>query len=173
MPTACLRALVVSVALVALPVLGLFTIGTAVAVGVPAVAGSPTATATPKPIIPLPTATRSATPSPTPVVTKAAMQSPTPSPTPRRTRSPRPTYSPQTQVTARATAGSTASPVPSTIELGPVPTVSPTKVPAKPAASSTNAGGKLAKLAALVVGAAVLLGLGGAAGLYLTRHRHE
>jgi hypothetical protein len=39
-------------------------------------------------------------------------------------------------------------------------------------ASTSHAGRDLSRLAVLVLGAALLLGVSGATGLYLTRHRH-
>jgi hypothetical protein len=42
-------------------------------------------------------------------------------------------------------------------------------VKAKPAADSASS--RLTKLGLVVVGGAILLGIGGGAGLYLTRHR--
>jgi hypothetical protein len=52
------------------------------------------------------------------------------------------------------------------------PTPQPTITP-KESSSSSSTGDKLARLFALVLGGAVLLGVSGATGLYLTRHRHE
>jgi hypothetical protein len=46
-------------------------------------------------------------------------------------------------------------------------------VKAKPASSASNAAARLTKIGSVVIGLAVLLGLGGAAGLYLTRHHHH
>ena len=99
-------------------------------------------------------------------------------PSARPTYLSRTTYRPRPRVTTARTQApvSSANPVAIAAEVTgfatstPTPTRS-TSVAAKPAASTTNAGGKLAELVGLVVGAAVLLGVGGPAGLYFTRHR--
>jgi uncharacterized protein HemX len=52
------------------------------------------------------------------------------------------------------------------------PTATASPVKAK-AAASARSSGRLAGIITFVVAAAVVLGLGGVAGLYLTRHRHE
>jgi hypothetical protein len=82
------------------------------------------------------------------------------------------TYSPRPRVTATAPVARTANPVTSSVAVGAVtpPTATASPVAAK---AATSAGTNIGKLATLVVSAAVLLGLGGAAGLYVTRQRDE
>jgi hypothetical protein len=67
------------------------------------------------------------------------------------------------------TAAATVSAEPTLDLASPTPSASPTAkaVKAKPAAS--DGGSKLSRLGWLVIGGAVLLGIGGGAGLYLTR----
>ena len=72
-------------------------------------------------------------------------------------------------------AGSTEDPVTGSIDIGevqrdPSSTPQPTITPKE--SSSSSSGDKLTRLLVLVLGGAVLLGLSGATGLYLTRHRH-
>lgn len=111
----------------------------------------PTASADPSP-----TATHTATPTPTRSAT------PRPTVTYTHTRSPRPR---PTQTTTAPTTTPTPDPDPTpTTEVTTAPVVTPVQ-------KSTTAGPKLAKLAALVVGGALLLGVGGVSGLYLTRTR--
>jgi hypothetical protein len=77
-------------------------------------------------------------------------------------------------VTATTVVAPTANPVTSSVAVGAVtpPTATASPVAAKPAATSAGTP-NIGKLVALVVGAAVLLGLGGAAGLYVTRQPDE
>ncbi|MGB8649646.1 MAG: hypothetical protein WCD35_03185, partial [Mycobacteriales bacterium] len=105
---------------------------------------------------------------------RTAAPAPTASPTPRRTRSPRVHRSTTPAVTSTGVA-STAHPVAATQDVGSIalpsdrPSAAASPVAAR-AAASTGSSDKLTKLITLVVSAALLLGLGGAAGLYLTRH---
>ena len=121
-------------------------------------------------------ASPTASPTPEPVPTTA---SPTPKPVPTATATvkPRSTYSPKPRSTYSPEPVSTASPVTGGVDVGTitVPTDSPTPTPvaAKPAAEQTTASDRISTYVALAVGGAVVLGAGGAAGLYLTRHRHE
>jgi hypothetical protein len=145
----------------ALVVTGVLPVLTFAALGVLVTPG--TAHADPCVAVLCPTATAD----PTPTVTHTAAPTPTRSPTARPTvtstysRSPRPRPTPTTAPTT------TPSPDPD-----PTPTTELTTTPAvKPVQKSTTAGPKLAKLAALVVGGALLLGVGGVSGLYLTRTR--
>jgi hypothetical protein len=77
-------------------------------------------------------------------------------------------------MTATAIVTSTAGPVTSSVAVGAVtpPTASARPVAGKPAGGSPGTI-SIGTLVALVVGTAVLLGLGGAAGLYATRQRDE
>ena len=62
------------------------------------------------------------------------------------------------------------------IDVGDVRTESPSPQPTlspKESSSSSSGDGKLTRLLVLVLGGAVLLGVSGATGLYLTRHRHD
>ena len=71
--------------------------------------------------------------------------------------------------------GSTENPVTGGIDIGGVkgaPSATTTIRP-KESSSTSNGGDKLTRLLFLVLGGAVLLGISGATGLYLTRHRHE
>lgn len=116
---------------------------------------TPSQTATPPPTrSPTPTATRSATPQP------SATRSSTFSPLPKTNRT-----SSRTQ--QRATPASTGGPSTD----GPLASVAPIK--ATPVDSAAKGSGRVDKLVALILGAAVLLGVGGVSGLYLTRQRDE
>jgi hypothetical protein len=62
------------------------------------------------------------------------------------------------------------------IDVGDVRTESPSPqatLSPKESSSSSSGDGKLTRLLVLVLGGAVLLGVSGATGLYLTRHRHD
>ena len=173
MPPVRLRALLASAALVLLPVLAFSFTGTATAAGSPTVAAT-TAPPDPAPtLIPIPSA--DPTPEPTVGPTHSAAPSPTPSPPALHTAAPKPAYSPKPRATHSQTVTSTASPITGGVELGTLstPTDSPTPVAVKPASKTSTSADRIGKLIALVVGGALLLGTGGAAGLYLTRHRHD
>ncbi|HUR14002.1 MAG TPA: hypothetical protein VM097_05875 [Mycobacteriales bacterium] len=168
--TTRVRAVLAAATVGLLPVLALATPGTA---GAAAVEGAPSPCATlvlggtcpsQEPTAePDPTEEPTASPTPSPVPTSTAASSPTA----RRTSSPRPrsTYTPVT--------GSTEDPVTGTVVIGGVtgPTDQPTTSPKTEDRSSTSGNG-LGRLLALTLGGAVLLGISGATGLYLTRHRH-
>lgn len=117
-------------------------------------------------------------PSPTPSATAApsATPSPTASPTPRRTRA---RASAKPRATSTDAPLSNAPAVTNDVPVGPVTglldTPSPTTTPLAKAkeAAGTSRFADLGGLVRLVLVVAVLLGLGGATGLYLTRHRHE
>lgn len=121
-----------------------------------------------------------ATASPTPSATPAGEASPTPSPVrpatspPAPHRTPKAIASPRTRSTYGGVPGSTASPVTATIVVGritPGPSEPLTALSPAEAAGVRQPKDPVARLVALVLGSAVLLGLGGATGLYLTRHR--
>lgn len=140
----------------------LATGGTAYADPTPTGQPSPTPIISLPPVSPKPSPTHS--PTPKPVLTHA----PTPSPTHVRihhTASPRPQ---PVVTTAAPEATLTATPV-----VPVVPTTSaPRTAPPKTKKTSSESGSsKLARLGWLVVGGALLLGIGGGAGLYLTRHQ--
>jgi hypothetical protein len=61
---------------------------------------------------------------------------------------------------------------PATGALGEEPTPSPSTEPGTASAARSTPFDDLGRLLTLVLGAAVLLGIGGATGLYLTRHPH-
>lgn len=120
-----------------------------------------------------PTGSPSPSPSPSPTPTGE------PTPPPTRTRLPTPHATPTVTSAPRATASRTAAPRPrvTTASSQPVDTVGtatplatftplPAASPARPSADA-----RLTKLIGLVVFVAVLLGAGGATGLYLTRPR--
>ena len=119
-------------------------------------------------MLPTVSPTPSPTASPTPKPTPTAKATPTVSPTPRRTSSPRP------RSTFSVAPGSTDNPVTATFGVGGVTPESPSpSVDPKESSSSSGLGDHVTLLLALVLGAAVLLGVGGVVGLYLTRHHHE
>jgi hypothetical protein len=71
----------------------------------------------------------------------------------------------------------TAAPAQPTLTATPVVPVAPTSAAPRPTpvktkkTSNESRSAKLARLGWLVIGGAVLLGVGGGAGLYLTRHK--
>ena len=152
----------------ALPLLALTLPGTAEATATALASPTPTCANPPLCVLPTPTLTPSRTPTPSPTPSRSARPASTPSPTPRHTRSPRP------RSTFSAAPGSTEHPVTGTVNVGRVrpQSPSPTATP-KDSSSYSNPGDTITRVVYLVLGGAVLLGLGGATGLYLTRHRHE
>ncbi len=98
------------------------------------------------------------------------------SPTPSRTPAPRRTSSPKPHPTHAETATSTADPVTGGSDLGTMqfdaePSPTPTSVSATSAGA--NPADKLGTLITLTVVAALMLGAGGVAGLYLTRDHRD
>jgi outer membrane biosynthesis protein TonB len=163
--TSRVRVLVAAAAVVLLPLLALVPSGTATAT--PAACGTlldPCPTEEPtESVAPTEEPTESPTPSPTPT------PSATPSPTPRRTSSPAP------RSTRTTSSGSTENPVTGSLDIGGVVGAGDpaTTAPETTDSSSTSGSGDhLARLLVLVLGGAVLLGVSGATGLYLTRHHH-
>jgi hypothetical protein len=72
-------------------------------------------------------------------------------------------------------AGTTESPVSGSLDVGGVSGVpsTPKAVDSKDTSSTSGAGDTLTRLLLLVLGGALLLGVSGAAGLYVTRHRSD
>jgi uncharacterized protein HemX len=107
---------------------------------------------------PSPSLTASRTPDPTPTHTSD------PGPTATRTSSPRPHTTTTRSVAPTPSATTTDVAVTTT---GPTATSSPVAV--QPDQVSSEKSGGTTKLVALILGAAILLGVGGVSGLYLTR----
>ncbi|MGZ6825507.1 MAG: hypothetical protein ACXVGH_01845 [Mycobacteriales bacterium] len=137
----------------------------------------------PPPILVIPTRTSSPTPTPAATATRSATARPTTRPAataaPVATRAYRTaaTASPRPRVTADAPAP--AVPGEGTV-TGDYPltgfassSATPRAAAVRPAAAQASGGTDVLQLGGLAVGAAVLLGLGGAAGLYLTRLPRE
>ncbi len=183
--SARLRVLIAAATIVAAPLLALALPGTAGAAGPVGAAEStpspaPSECTPPVPQVgctvptPDPTLEPTETPTPTPTATASptptATGTPTSSPTPRRTSSPRP------RSTYTVSTGSTADPVSGSVDVGGLAIPSESATPSPDTKASSSAGGsgdRLTRLLVLVLGAGLLLGVGGATGLYLTRHHHE
>lgn len=168
MPSIRVRAFLASAALVALPLLAFSPTGTAIAGALPAVAD----TSAPPEVGPSLPPIVSATPTPDPTSAPTKTAAPSPTATPTHSLSPKPTYSPKPHVTHTQSVTSTASPVTGGVDIGTLstPTDSATPATLKPASSKSTSGVGIGKLIGLVVGGALLLGVGGVTGLYLTRH---
>lgn len=180
MPSLRVRALLASAGLLALPFGVLALTGAPSASAAPHLAASGEPTPSPTTILPFPGPTSaSPTPGPTPEPTApptTAAPAPTPTPTSLRTSVPVRTSSPKPKPTYTERVTSTADPITGGVDVDTVPAASPdssvTAAPV-PASSSGKGGDHVRTLITLVVAGALMLGVGGAAGLYLTRHRHE
>ena len=130
---------------------------------VPASAAPTPCVLPPCPTTPPPTPSPTHTPSPTPSRTVT----PTPSPTRTATHSPRPRVTRTTRTTSSSSPVETAPPATD----GPFSSVAPVTV--APGDKAADGNGRVDNLVALILGGALLLGIGGVSGLYLTRERDE